>query len=138
MVADIERVTRQCAVCKKDGDAQPRDKLLAHDIPALPRTKVSMDLFTCKGKDYLIVVDYLTDFLEVSELPNTVAATVVHLAKQQFARHGIPMIVQSDEGPQFISREFMEFAQKNGSFSTQCPPHMIAGQTVKWRLQSKS
>ena len=112
MAADIEQVTRQCTVWEEDGPAQTRDKLLAHDIPALPWMKVGMDLFTCKGKDYLIVVDYLTDFLEVSELPNTVAATVVHSAKQHFARHGIPMIVHSDGGPQFMSREFMEFAKK--------------------------
>ena len=134
MVADIERVTRQCAVCEKDGAAQSRDKLLVHDIPALSQTKVSMDLFTCKGKDYLVVVDYLTDFLEVSELSNTVAAMVVYLAKQEFARHGIPMILHSDEG--YITR--IHGICKKMGVSAQCPPRMIAGQTVKRRLQSKS
>ena len=112
MAADIERVNKQCTVCEEDGPAQPRDKLLAHDIPALRWMKVGMDLFTCKGKDYLIVVDYLKDFLEMSELSNTVAAMVVHSTKQHFARYGIPMVVHSDGGPQFMPRQFMEFAKK--------------------------
>ena len=63
-----------------------------------------MDLFQCKGKDYLAVVDYLTDFFEVAELSNTLTSAVVNAEKQQFARHGIPIIVHTDGGPQFMSQ----------------------------------
>lgn len=62
-----------------------------------------MDLFRCKGREYLIIVDY---FFEVSNLSNTLAFTVVQAAKQQFSRHGIPLVVQTDGGPQFMSSEF--------------------------------
>lgn len=49
-----------------------------------------MDLFCCRGKDYLVVINYLTDFFEVAELPNTLASAVVNATKQQFARHDCP------------------------------------------------
>ena len=76
MAEDIGRVTKQCPICEEDSPAQARSKLLVHDIPKQPWSKVGMDLFKCKGKEFLIVVDYLTDFFEVLELPNTLASTI--------------------------------------------------------------
>ena len=58
-----------------------------------------MDLFAVKEKEYLIIVDYLTDFFEVAELSNTMAAMVVHAKKQQFAKHAIPLLVHTDGRP---------------------------------------
>ena len=102
MAEDIGRVTKQCPICEEDSPAQARSKLLVHDIPKQPWSKVGMDLFKCKGKEFLIVVDYLTDFFEVSELPNTLASTIVEATKREFARHGIPVVVHTDGG-QFSS-----------------------------------
>ena len=111
MAEDIGRVTKQCPICEEDSPAQARSKLLVHDIPKQPWSKVGMDLFKCKGKEFLIVVDYLTDFFEVSELPNTLASTIVEATKREFARHGIPVVVHTDGGPQFVSQEFSSFAK---------------------------
>ena len=111
MAEDIGRVTKQCPICEEDSPAQARSKLLVHDIPKQPWSKVGMDLFKCKGKEFLIVVDYLTDFFEVSEQPNTLASTIVEATKREFARHGIPVVVHTDGGPQFVSQEFSSFAK---------------------------
>ena len=56
----------------------------------------------------MIIVDYLTDFFELSELLNTSASAVVLAVKQQFAcRHGILIWVHSDGGSsQFAARGF--------------------------------
>ena len=60
-----------------------------------------------------MVVDYLTDFFEFSELvADTTAPTVILEAKKIFARHGIPRMVQTDGGSQFTSREFRLFARE--------------------------
>ena len=111
MAEHICRITKQCPICEEDSPAQARGKLLAHDIPKQPWSKVGMDLFKCKGKEFLIMVDYLTDFFEVSELPNMLASTVVEATKREFARHGIPLVVHTDGGPQFMSQEFRAFAK---------------------------
>ena len=55
------------------------------------------------------MVDYLSDFFEVSELSQVSSAAVIRVLKENFARHGIPVIVQSDGGPQFVSEEFSSF-----------------------------
>ena len=66
---------------------------------------MGLDLFRSKGKDNLIIVDYLTDFFEISPLSQTLTSDVIGATKEQFARHGIPVVVQSDGGPQFMARE---------------------------------
>jgi len=69
MADQIKSLTASCTICEEDAPAQPKKRLLAHEIPKQPWAKVSMDLLKCKGKDYLVIVDYLTDFFEISELP---------------------------------------------------------------------
>ena len=59
-----------------------------------------------------MVVDYLSDFFEVSELSQLSAAAVIRVLKEHFARHGIPVIVQSDGGPQFVAKEFSDFSRE--------------------------
>ena len=56
-------------------------------------------------------MDYLTDFFELSELPDLSASSVGLAVKQQFACHGIPVRVHSDGGSQFAAREFSVFSQ---------------------------
>jgi len=60
----------------------------------------------------LIIADYNTKFFEISELPNTVATTVVSHTKNVFARFGIPKSVISVNGPQFASQEYKLFSQQ--------------------------
>ena len=63
-----------------------------------------------KGKDYLITDDYFSQFFELDYLPDTSADTVVDKMKQHFARHGVPDVVVSDNGGQYVSAEFARFS----------------------------
>ncbi|KAL5510796.1 hypothetical protein EMCRGX_G006398 [Ephydatia muelleri] len=112
MSEDIKRVTTSCRQCEENLPAQPRQSLLAHDVPDKPWSKIGMDIFRSKGKNYLVLVDYLTDYFEICELQQTLAVNVIQAAKEQFARHGVPVVVQSDGGPEFMSREFQVFAKE--------------------------
>ena len=74
---------------------------------------VAADLFYLKGTDYLVIVDYFSRYSEVHKLGSTTAESVViNTLKATFARHGIPEILRSDNGPQSRSKEFAEFATK--------------------------
>ena len=109
-------------------------RIVSHEVPKQPWAKVGMDLFQCRGKHYLMVVDYLTDFFEFIELfADTTAPTVILEAKKIFARHGIPIMVQTDGGSQ---GNFYCFPG-SGVFNTQFRHHITAGQTGKQNRQSK-
>ena len=66
-------------------------------------------MFTVSGNNYITIVDYFSDFVEVSELEDTTSHSVIQVLKEKFSRHGIPDTVVSDNGPQFSSQEFHEF-----------------------------
>ena len=44
------------------------EPLLKHEIPDQPWVKIGAGLFLFNNKDYVIVVDYTSKFLEVSHL----------------------------------------------------------------------
>ncbi|KAL1447548.1 hypothetical protein WDU94_012414 [Cyamophila willieti] len=69
-------------------------------------------MFEFNGKHYVLVVDYYSKFIETALCSNTTSSMVISHVKSIFARHGIPQIVVSDNGPQFSSQEFKEFARK--------------------------
>ena len=71
-----------------------------------------MDLFSFKGRDYLLVVDYFSKYPEVCLLNDTHSGSVIMKLKSIFSRFGIPEVVISDNGPQFSSHQFMRFAKE--------------------------
>ena len=84
---------------------------MSHEVPSRPWEKIATDIFTLDGKDYLVTIDYYSNFWEVDRLPNTKASTTILKLKSHFARYGIPDQVMSDNGPQFTSDEFANFAR---------------------------
>lgn len=68
---------------------------------------------TCRGKDYLVTVDYYSKYPEFQELPDKSAFAVIMMLKDLFARHGIPETLMSDNMP-FNSQEFRSFAKSWG------------------------
>ena len=87
---------------------------MSHEIAERQWEKIGTDLYTINDQDYLIVVDYFSNFWEIDHLPNTTASTVIKKLKCHFARQGIPDIVISDNGPQFACEKFSNFAKEWG------------------------
>ena len=111
MAADIKVEVENCAVCNEYAIKQTKEPMMSHEIPKYPWAKVGQDLFTLHGENYLVTVDYYSDFFELDHLEDTTAATVIECTKRHFARHGIADIV-SDCGTQFTSEEFDRFSKE--------------------------
>ncbi|XP_048589452.1 uncharacterized protein LOC116620672 [Nematostella vectensis] len=102
MTSEIKEFISQCESCCMYDNKQQRETLMSHETTERPWEKVGIDLFTIDGKDYLVVVDYFSGFWEIDPLTSDCKApTVVKKLKAHFARHGIPDVVISDNGPQF-------------------------------------
>ena len=75
-------------------------------MPSEPRPEETSKI---NRKDYHTVVDYNSDFVEVSELEETTAPIIqVLVRKEHFSRQNVPDTVVSDNGPQFSNQEFHE------------------------------
>lgn len=68
-------------------------------------------MFEFRNKNYLVTVDYYSNFFEVDRLYKTTSKHVIQKLRVQFSRHGIPSKVISDNGPQFSSSDFADFAK---------------------------
>ena len=107
----IEQMVKRCNVCKENSP-KPTEPLLPTEWPQRPWEMVASDLFEYSGRSYLLVVDYHSRYPEIARLENTSSATVINHLKSIFARHGIPSMLRSDNGPQYASREFALFAEE--------------------------
>ena len=96
-----------CKSCAKNVQHR-REPLITTSLPKYPWEVVGTDLFELQGQQYLLVVDYFSRYPEVVKLKSTTTSSVIALLKACFARHGIPEVGRSDNGPQFASREFAD------------------------------
>lgn len=67
---------------------------------------------TYQNRNYLVTVNYYSNFWEVDYLDDTRSETIIHKLSSQFARYGIPDECISENGPQFSSDEFKSFSRK--------------------------
>lgn len=105
---------QQCGVCARDATPR-REPLIVTPLPDHPWKVVGTDLFEIQGVHYLLTVDYFSHYPEVTRLTSTTSGVVISALKSTFARHGIPEVLRSDNGPQYASQEFAEFASSNMS-----------------------
>ena len=109
MNTELKDFISKCSVCNTIRPDQYREALMPHELPERPWFKVGTDLFTFGGKNYIITVDYYSNFIEMDQLHNTTSKTTINTLKKQFARHGITDILILDNGPQYSSDEFQQF-----------------------------
>ena len=83
-----------------------------HKIPDRPWSRLAADMLTLQSKDYIVLVDYYSDYDEVSPQKQTTSSAIIKFMKVQFSRHGIPSVLVSNNGPQFTSNEFAEFGKQ--------------------------
>lgn len=116
-----------CSNCAQYGSQSPKEPMRSLPIPTLPWQIVSQDIFMYKQQAYLVTVCHFSDWIEVDELEDTSATTVINKTKVHFARFGIPNICHTDNGAQFTSKEYMDFASQFGFTHTTSSPYHSQG-----------
>ena len=89
----VQKCKKQCTTCQEYRTAQQKEPLLSHDIPERPWQMAATDLFVWNNANYVLVVDYYSNYFEIAQLANTKSSTVIQHIKPIFARHGIPEVV---------------------------------------------
>ncbi|KAG1649806.1 putative phosphoenolpyruvate synthase [Nymphon striatum] len=119
----IAETVNNCHECLKQRNDQ-KEPLLPREFPQRPWEHVGSDLFYLKGKWYVLVIDYYSRYVEVGLLENLHSHGVINQLKSIFARHGVPELMTSDNGPQYASKEFEEFCGNYGfQHSTSSPKY---------------
>ena len=97
-------------------------------------SKIGVDLFEIKGRNYLVTVDYYSNFLEVDYLSTTTTKQVITKLKGHFARYGIPLQMVTDLAPSF-SHESSGISRWSRQYNMQHHHPSITSQMERRRPQ---
>lgn len=123
MNVDIENMISKCHTCQINAPKNQKEPLIAHEIPNRPFEKLACDIFEFKGKDFLVVFDYYSKWIEMKQLKGKRAADVNANLLEVFSQHGIPHTIIADNVP-FNSFECKEFAKSlDFKFETTSPTY---------------
>ena len=113
---DTQERVAACRHYLKKQPSQPREPLLPSALPERPFQRIDVDICEFKGRQYLVSVDYYSRYIDIAYMSQMTSSAVVFKMKNNFAQHGIPETVISDNGTQFTSAEFKKF-EANWNFN---------------------
>ena len=117
---EIERKVATCDFCQIHQSSQRKEPLKPTTMHLRPWQKIYADLFQIKQQHYLVVMDYHSHYLEIARLLKILSATVIGKIKNMFTRWGVP---ESDNGTQFTSADFQDFAVQYNFVCSFTSPH---------------
>ena len=110
MSADIDKMVRDCVICLQNACSSRKEPMIPHEAPSQPWEVVHSDLFELDGHKYILLVDQYSKMPFVRALGSERSSEAIKFCKDLFAVHGIPRRLYSDNGPQYSSFEFRNFA----------------------------
>ncbi|XP_015283489.1 PREDICTED: uncharacterized protein K02A2.6-like, partial [Gekko japonicus] len=112
---EIEDWVRVCSQCQQVRPEPPQAPPQRWESSGKPWARLHLDFAgPFQGNMFLIVVDAMSKWLEVVRMKTTTSLAVIHALRHLFATHGLPDVLVSDNGPQFVSEEFKQFLTSNG------------------------
>ena len=120
---DVQQLAESCDICQSLSPRQRKETLTPHPRSDTPWQKIGLNLFSIHDRDYLVSVDYLSNFWEVDYLPTTSTLMSLTKLKTHLARYGIPQVIILDNA-QFVFKEFQMFTGEYGiEHQTPSPGH---------------
>ncbi|UYV66659.1 K02A2.6-like [Cordylochernes scorpioides] len=120
---NIEDMARECTICQESANMPP-STISDRTWPEKPWHRLHMDLAgPFMGRMFLVIVDAYTKWLEIFILKEITSKTIIYHLRQVFARFGLPELLVTDNGRQFVSKEFEEFTKMNGIRHTITSPY---------------
>ncbi|XP_055915549.1 uncharacterized protein K02A2.6-like [Eupeodes corollae] len=111
LTKDLQNFIQKCASCQVHQRSNNKHPIETKVVPKFPFEIVATDLFHFLGEEYIVLTDSYSGFITFKKLKETTASNVIKFLKNIFAYHGIPKVLESDNGPQFSSVDFKNFAK---------------------------
>ena len=105
-----EKYCKSCHGCQITSRPDAPEPLRPTTLPEGPWQALAVDLPGPLPSKHLILVavDYYSRYYEYEVLTSTTTDKVIDSLENMFSRHGLPMTLRSDNGPQFKSDEFRD------------------------------
>ena len=86
MSAKIKEYITQCEILRQYSAKQAKETLMSLEPTDGPWEKVTVDICNLDNKDYLIAVDYFSNFWEIDRFRDTKASTCVRMLKSHYTK----------------------------------------------------
>ena len=111
--ADIEQTVHDCKDCHQNSDP-----IKANSNPWVWPNKAGERVHVdfagpFLDRMFLIIVDAHSKWADVIPMKNTTTEATIRVLRTKFTEWGLPQVLVSDNGPQFISDEFKKFLKAN-------------------------
>ena len=127
MGSDIEEKVSHCSICAKvNMKMPPKEPLMNHELPDRPWSKIAADIFEYKNENYLVTVCYYSKWPHLQKLKNMTSKSVIACLKAQIGLYGYFDELVTDNGSNFTSYEFKNFATEYGFVHTTTSPHFAS------------
>ena len=104
----IDQTILSCKLCQDSLPSQQKEPITLKSTPQRPFQEIAVDFCSHAGLQYLITVDCFSDWPEISPMmTNTTTSKLM-------TSLGAPDKVWTDQGTQFTSQAFQEFAKQWG------------------------
>ena len=116
MYKATEKYVKGCHGCTLEARPDEPEPLRPTALPDGPWQDIATDLLgpLPTGHSILVVVDYYSRYYEYEIMRSTTAEKVIDSLENIFSRHGLPVSIRSDCGPQFRSSQFQDYCKENG------------------------
>lgn len=94
--SDIRKTVVNCELCIAHKPKQRHEPLITTPLPEGPWQRVAADLCEIDRRNYLVVVDYYSRYIEMVYLSSITSLQVVNHLKSMFSRWGVPLEFISD------------------------------------------
>ena len=113
--AGVVAMCASCSICQEQASTPAKEPLHPWVFPTKPFERVHMDFAEYNHRFYFLLVDAHFRWLDVFDMGrDSTTSRTVSCIGEVISRFGIPQIIFSDNGPQFISSEFKSFCTQNG------------------------
>nr|GFC10494.1 reverse transcriptase domain-containing protein [Tanacetum cinerariifolium] len=117
---DAQNLVKNCDICQRQGKISQRDEMPQNFIQVCEIFNIWGIIFmgpfpSSRGNKYiLVVVDYLSKWVEAKALPTNDSQVVCKFLKNLFAQFGAPRAIISNRGTHFCNDQFTKVLQKYG------------------------
>ncbi|XP_055714762.1 uncharacterized protein K02A2.6-like [Phlebotomus papatasi] len=111
---DIEHKVRNRTDCATTARSPVKAHLSSWPLSSAPWQRIHLDYAKYKGDYFFLIIDSYSKWPEVFWTSSMTTSTTIQRLTEVFARHGLPDIIVSDNGTQFVSEELQQFCRSNG------------------------
>ena len=137
MARDVTNVLKTCTLCWQYAKSGPKKLPLCSLPRGWPGEVLAMDLFgplpkTPRGSTVILVfIDHFTRWVEPVALKKAEVSDVVSCLRDVWMpKHGVPAVLLSDNGPQFVAAVLRDFCASIGVRKIYSTPYHPQGNSV--------